>query len=201
SISMGIGKGAEYGILIKKAEALELLQKTNVVITDKTGTLTEGKPSLEEIIPLKNTTENQRIDITAQLNASSEHPIANAFKEKATSLNIDFKPPTMVASVAGKGVQGMINGKKVLLGNAALLKQNSVAINMDVLIKVEQLQRQGITVSYVVISDELVGLAVIHDAIKSYVKQTEDDQLCKGVDVIMRTGDHEQTVNAIAKQI
>lgn len=201
SISMGIGKGAEYGILIKKAEALELLQKTNVVITDKTGTLTEGKPSLEEIIPLKNTTENQLIDITAQLNASSEHPIANAFKEKATSLNIDFKPTKMVASVAGKGVQGMINGKKVLLGNAALLKQNNVPINTDVLSKVEQIQSQGKTVSYVTIDKDIVGLAVIHDAIKPDVKQTVEYLHSKGIEVIMLTGDHEHTANAIAKQI
>ena len=201
SISMGIGKGAEYGILIKKAEALELLQKTNVVITDKTGTLTEGKPSLERIIPLNSTTENELVAVTAQLNASSEHPIANAFKDKATALNIDFKPTKMVASVAGKGVQGMINGKKVLLGNAALLNQNNVPIPADVLKQVEQIQSQGKTVSYVVITDELVGLAVIHDAIKPDVKQTVDYLHSKGIEVIMLTGDHQHTANAIAKQI
>lgn len=201
SISMGIGKGAEYGILIKKAEALELLQKTNVVITDKTGTLTEGKPSLEQIVVLQSFSENELIKITADMNASSEHPIAHAFQEKAKSLNISFQPNKMVANIAGKGMQGMVNNQKVLLGNAALLEQNKITISENVLNQVAAIQSQGKTVSYVAIDNEIVGLAVIHDAIKPDVKETIDYLHTKGIEVVMLTGDHQHTANAIAKQI
>lgn len=201
SISVGIGKGAEYGVLIKKAEALELLQKTNVIITDKTGTLTEGKPSLEQIIPLKDFLEEELIKITANLNASSEHPIAKAFTDKAKELKLDFKPTKMVANVQGKGMQGMINGKKVLLGNEALLHQNQLEIATEITSKVTEIQNQGKTVSYIVINNELVGLAVIHDAVKPEVKETIAYLHSKNIKIIMLTGDHQLTANAIAHQV
>ncbi len=201
SISMGIGKGAEYGVLIKKAEALEGLQNANTVITDKTGTLTEGKPSLEQIVTLSTISEQELIQITAELNASSEHPIAHAFQEKARSLNIPFKPNKMVANVQGKGIQGMVNGKKVLLGNEALLKQNNIEIPSTILNQVEKIQAEGKTVSYVVTNNEISGLAVIHDAIKPEVKETIDFLHSKNIEIIMLTGDHQHTAQAIAKQI
>lgn len=201
SISVGIGKGAEYGILIKKAEALELLQKTNVIITDKTGTLTEGKPSLEQIIPLKDFLEEELIKITADLNASSEHPIAKAFTDKAKERNIDFKPNKIVVNVQGKGMQGMINGKKVFLGNEALLNQNGIETSKYILKQVEKIQNEGKTVSYIAINNELVGLAVIHDAVKPEVKETIAYLHSKNIKIIMLTGDHQLTANAIAKQV
>jgi len=201
SISIGIGKGAEYGILIKKAEALELLEKTNVVITDKTGTLTEGKPSLEEIIPLSELSEKELVNLTAQLNASSEHPIAMAFKEKATGLHLDIKPIKMVATIAGKGIQGMVNSQKVLLGNEALLYQNEIEISQEIKTQVAKIQDLGKTVSYVVVNNIISGLAVIHDAIKPDVAETIAFLHSKGIEVIMLTGDHKKTANAIAKQI
>ena len=201
SISMGIGKGAEYGVLIKKAEALEGLQNANTVITDKTGTLTEGKPSLEQIVTLSTISEQELIQITAELNASSEHPIAHAFQEKARALNIPFQPNKMVANVQGKGIQGMVNGKKVLLGNEALLKQNNIEIPSTILNQVEKIQAEGKTVSYVVTNNEISGLAVIHDAIKPEVKETIDFLHSKNIEIIMLTGDHQHTAKAIAKQI
>src|SRR5690606_5467320 len=145
SISMGIGKGAEYGILIKKAEALEVLQKTNVVITDKTGTLTKGKPSLEQSIPLKDFSDEALIKITAQMNSGSEHPIAKAFTNKAKAMNIVFQSNKMVANIPGKGIQGMIDGKKVFLGNEALLKQNNIGVSQTILHQVEEIQSLGKT--------------------------------------------------------
>ncbi|SEH89467.1 Cu2+-exporting ATPase [Paenimyroides aquimaris] len=201
SISMGIGKGAEYGILIKKAESLEALQKTNVVITDKTGTLTEGKPSLEEIIPLKDLSEEALIKITAQMNSGSEHPIAKAFTDKAKTMNIVFQSNKMVANIPGKGIQGMINGKKVFLGNEALLKQNNIGVSQTILHQVEEIQSSGKTVSYVAIDKDIVGLAVIHDALKPDVKATIDFLHSKNIEIIMLTGDHAHTAHAIAKQI
>lgn len=201
SISMGIGKGAEYGILIKKAEALEILQKTNVVITDKTGTLTEGKPSLEQIIPLQDISEEMMIKITADMNASSEHPIASAFQQKAQIMNIAYQPNKMVANIQGKGIQAAIDGKKVLLGNEALLIQNQIEIPSAVLFQVIEIQNLGKTVSYVVIDKQITGLAVIHDAIKPEVKETINFLHSKNIEVIMLTGDHQHTANAIAKQI
>lgn len=201
SISMGIGKGAQYGILIKKAEALELLQKTNVVITDKTGTLTEGKPSLETIISLTYLSETELVYLTAQLNASSEHPIAKAFKEKAQLLDLKIKPSKMVANIAGKGIQGMIDSKKVLLGNEVLLNQNNIQVSDEIKNRVTEIQDLGKTVSYVAVNNEIVGLAVIHDAIKSDVAETISYLHSKNIEVIMLTGDHQKTAQAIANQI
>ncbi len=201
SISVGIGKGAEYGVLIKKAEALESLQKTNVLITDKTGTITEGKPSLEKIIPLKRISEEELIKITAQLNASSEHPIAKAFTNKAHELKIAFEPAKMVATIQGKGIQAVLNKEKVILGNEALLNQNNIEITEEIKFKVTEIQNQGKTVSYVSINNELVGLAIIHDAIKPEVKETVSFLQSKNIQIIMLTGDHKNTANAIAQQV
>ncbi|WKW46783.1 heavy metal translocating P-type ATPase [Myroides sp. JBRI-B21084] len=201
SISVGIGKGAEYGILIKKAEALESLQKTNVLITDKTGTITEGKTSLEKIIPLKRISEEELIKITAQLNASSEHPIAKAFTNKAHELKIAFEPAKMVATIQGKGIQAVLNKEKVILGNEALLNQNNIEITEEIKFKVTEIQNQGKTVSYVSINNELVGLAIIHDAIKPGVKETVSFLQSKNIQIIMLTGDHKNTANAIAQQV
>lgn len=201
SISMGIGKGAQYGILIKNAEALESLQKTNVVITDKTGTLTEGRPSLEKIIPLSDWSEIDLVTITAQLNANSEHPIAKAFIEKAKSYGLTVKPTRMVANIAGKGIQGMIDSQKILLGNEALLNQNNVWVSEALNSQVLQIQDLGKTVSFVVVDNQIVGLAVIHDAIKLDVLETVSFLKAKEIEVIMLTGDHKKTADAIARQI
>lgn len=201
SISMGIGKGAEYGILIKKAEALEAFEKTNVVITDKTGTLTEGKPSLEQIIPLGENIEEILVEIAAAMNTGSEHPIAHAFLDKAKNMNVAFQANKKVATVQGKGIQGIANGKKMFLGNEALLKQNNIEIPEEVLQRVASLQNLGKTVSYLAIEKEIAGLAVIHDAIKPEVKETIAFLHTRNIEVIMLTGDHPHTAHAIAKQI
>lgn len=201
SITMGIRKGAEYGILIKKAEVLETLQKSNVIFTDKTGTLTEGKPSLEKIISLKQIPENELIEIAASLNANSEHPIAHAFQEKTKILSLNFKANKMVAHLPGKGIQGVYLGKKVILGNESLLQQNKITINAEIRNQVVQIQKEGKTISYLAIDNEIVGLAVIHDQIKKEVKETISYFKNKGIEVIMLTGDHANTANAIAQQI
>lgn len=201
SISMGIGKGAEYGILIKNAEALEGLKNTQIVITDKTGTLTEGKPSLEQIIPLSTVSEIELIQITAELNAKSEHPIAQAFQNKAKELSIPYVANKLVANVPGKGIQGMKNGKKVFLGNEALIYQNQIEISIKIKDQVSKIQSVGKTVSYIAMNNEIVGLAVIHDAIKPEVKETISYLHNKKIEVIMLTGDHERTAHAIANQI
>ena len=201
SISMGIGKGAEHGILIKKAEALEALHSTDVVITDKTGTLTEGKPSLEQIIVLGTFSEKELIQRTAEMNAKSEHPIALAFQNKAKELSIDYVANKLVANVPGKGIQAMKNGQKMFLGNEALLIQNNIAISTEIKQKVENIQSEGKTVSYLAIDSKIEGLAVIHDAIKPEVQKTIAFLNNKGIEVIMLTGDHEKTANAIADKI
>lgn len=201
SISMGIGKGAEYGILIKKAEALEAFEKTNVVITDKTGTLTEGKPSLEQIIPLGENTEERLVEIAAAMNTGSEHPIAHAFLDKAKKMNIAFQPNKKVATVQGKGIQGIAEGKKIFLGNEALLKQNNIDIPTNIQQQVASIQNLGKTVSYMAVEKEIAGLAVIHDAIKPEVKETIAFLHTQDIEVIMLTGDHPHTAHAIAKQI
>ena len=201
SISVGIGKAAEYGILIKNAEALELLQKANVVVTDKTGTLTEGKPSLEQIIPLANRSEEYLIQLSAAMNAGSEHPIAKAFTEKAKALQLTVQPIKMIANIQGKGLQGMHQGSKIFLGNEALLQQNRIDIPEKLRKQVQEIQSLGKTVSYLAMGNEIIGLAVIHDAIKPDVKATISQLHQQGIQVMMLTGDHLQTANAIAQQI
>lgn len=201
SLMVGIGKGAQNGILIKNAEALEEMHKINVLITDKTGTLTEGKPSLDNIETLENSGKNEVLKLAGSLNQNSEHPLSNAVLEKFKAENLQFENVQNFENISGKGVKGKINDEDILLGNEALLKHFNIEIPEDLKQKVTQSQEQAKTISYLAKSGKVIGFLSFSDRIKSTSKQAIDYLHSQNIEVIMMTGDNEHTAKAVATEL
>jgi P-type Cu+ transporter len=200
SVMVGVGKGATSGVLIKNAEALENLNKINVLITDKTGTITEGKPTVEKVF----SSENKEIEILqniASLNQYSEHPLAEAVVKYAKSKNISLVEVKDFEAVSGKGVIGTVNNNKVALGNKKLMEQVGAIITVDIEQKIIAEQELGKTVSYISVSGNVVGFVSITDAIKATSKDAIQELMRQGVEVIMLTGDNENTAKAVADEL
>lgn len=201
SIMVGVGKGAQNGVLIKNAEALELMAKANVLIVDKTGTLTEGKPSVEKVVAFEGFTEAEVITAAASLNRQSEHPLATAMVQYATENVLNLVEVAEFDSVTGKGVKGVLNGKEVLVGTVALLEDANVNIDQNATQKVETEQARGKTVPIVTIDGKAAGFMVIADAIKQSSKKAIAAILSSGMDVVMLTGDNANTAKAVADAV
>lgn len=197
SVMVGVGKGAQNGILIKNAEALERMDKIDVLITDKTGTLTEGKPSVEKIVPLGDFTYEQVLHYSGSINIHSEHPLAEAVVKYAKENNAVLSEVSDFEAIAGQGVVGTIDGKRVALGNKKLVNTIPAEVEKQV---VEQ-QNLGKTISYLSVDDKIAGFVVISDAIKQTSKQAIQTLINQGIEVIMLTGDNENTARAVAREL
>ncbi|CAM4048568.1 heavy metal translocating P-type ATPase [Flavobacterium antarcticum] len=200
SVMVGVGKGAQNGVLIKNAEAIEKMNKIDVLITDKTGTITEGKPSLEKIV-VKEIDEIDVLGKIASINQSSEHPLATAVVNFAKSKKADFSKVENFESVTGKGVKGTINNEQILLGNKKLLEQEGVQDFSEIEQEVIAEQKLGKTVSYIAIDKKVVGYITITDAIKPSSIEAIIELKRQGVEVIMLTGDNENTAKAVASEL
>ncbi|MFC5872890.1 Cu2+-exporting ATPase [Chryseobacterium arachidis] len=200
SLMVGIGKGAKNGILIKNAEALEQMNKVNVLITDKTGTLTEGKPSVEHVETINND-QNSILKIAYSLNQNSEHPLSNAVIKKAKDENISAEKVEKFENISGKGVKGNIDGKTVYLGNESLLTSNQISIPDNLKQKAIEVQEKARTISYVAQENEVLGFISFTDKIKESSKKAVQRLLGEGIDVIMMTGDNEHTAKAVADEL
>ncbi len=200
SVMVGVGKGAQNGVLIKNAEAIEKMNKIDVLITDKTGTITEGKPSVEKIV-VKEGTEIEILGKIASINQSSEHPLATAMVNFAKSKKAKLEKVANFESVTGKGVVGYINEDKISLGNQKLMEQEAVsefkAIEQEVIAE----QKLGKTVSYIAINKKVIGYITITDAIKPSSIEAIKELKRQGVEVIMLTGDNENTAKAVASEL
>ncbi|MFT7452872.1 MAG: Cu+-exporting ATPase, partial [Patescibacteria group bacterium] len=201
SVMVGVGKGAQNGVLIKNAEALEKMDKIDVLITDKTGTITEGKPSLEKIHSFLNFDIDKLLQLTASLNAQSEHPLAEAIVSAAKNKNIEMLTIDDFESVSGKGVIGRIEKQSVAIGNDKLMEQEKVSISEAQLKEVTDQQQKGKTVSYFAIDGKVAGFLVITDAIKKTSKAAIQELIKDGVQVYMLTGDNHNTAQAVAKEL
>ncbi|PLB18931.1 MAG: Lead, cadmium, zinc and mercury transporting ATPase [Flavobacteriaceae bacterium FS1-H7996/R] len=201
SVMVGVGRGAQSGVLIKNAEALEKMDKVNTLIIDKTGTITEGKPSVEKVISTSELKEETLVEFMTSLNQYSEHPLAEAVVSYGKLKNVSVIKVNDFEAVAGKGVIGTVGMKKIALGNAKLLEQLSISIPEDLTNKVVSEQEQGKTVSYIAVADEAVGYITIFDAIKPTSKNAIKELQHLGVDVIMLTGDNKNTAKAVAEQL
>jgi len=201
SVMVGVGKGAQNGILIKNAEALENLNKVDILITDKTGTITEGKPSVEKVVSINDEDEKDLIQIIASLNQYSEHPIAKAIMNYGKDKNIILKSVQDFEAIPGKGVIGIIENKGIAIGNKKLLQQ--VGSNLDD--KVDDLvieeQKLGKTVSYISVNQKVLGFVCISDAIKETSFLAIDTIQKLGIKVIMLTGDNQNTAAAVSDQL
>lgn len=201
SVMVGIGKGAQNGVLVRNAEAIEIMDKVDTLIVDKTGTITEGKPSVEAIMSHSpNYSQNEVAAYIASLNQQSEHPLATATVKYAQDNKLNFHEVSDFESVTGKGVKGLVNQKEVWLGNEALMKEFQKEISENLLEQVIEFQNQGKTVSYVAIEDQVVGIMVIADKIKSSSIDAIQKLQEQGIDVIMMTGDNERTAKSVAEQ-
>ena len=199
SVVVGIGKGAQNGILIKSAEALEQMEKINVLITDKTGTLTEGKPSLEYVFPAKNYTEDQIINISASLNKNSEHPLSKAILSKSDASQIEAVSDFQ--NLVGKGIEGIIGGKKYFLGNEKYITENAVHVADEIKEKILSLSDKAFTISYLVENNDVIGFLCFTDKLKPTAKKAVEFLQSKNIEVIMLTGDNEATAHAVANEL
>lgn len=204
SVMVGIGKGARNGILIKNAEALEEMEKVNVIITDKTGTLTEGKPSLTQIFS-ENILENEALQLAASLNKNSEHPLSQAVLNKAkffdSAQNDNLKEVKNFENISGRGILGEIDSKKLFLGNIHFLKENHFEISENLLQKAQILENEANTVSYLTIDGKAVAIFGFKDKIKENAKSAIKSLQNKGIEVIMMTGDNEATAKHVAESL
>ena len=200
SVMVGVGKGAQSGVLIKNAEALENMNKVNVLITDKTGTITEGKPSVEKIYATNNN-DYDLLQSIASLNQYSEHPLAQAVVNYAKSKTVSLIEVKDFEAVAGKGVTGTVTNKKVALGNKKLMEQVKATIADDLESRIIAEQKLGKTVSYIAVDGVAVGFVSITDAIKTSSAAAIKELMRQGVEVIMLTGDNVNTAKAVADEL
>ncbi len=200
SIMVGTGKGATMGVLIKNAEALETLEKVNVLVVDKTGTVTEGKPKLESVITTSGFDDNDVLRLVASLERASEHPLAEAIVKGAEDSGIKLSTTLDFASVTGKGVTGSVEGHRVALGNIKLLQD--LDIDTGKLPEQADMWRAGgQTVMFIAIDRKAAGLIGVADPIKATSKQAIEDLHKAGIHVVMLTGDSKITAKAVAQKL
>lgn len=200
SIMVGMGRGAGSGVLIKNAESLETFTNVDVLIVDKTGTLTIGKPSLTDVQAFGSSTEQDILTVCASLEDNSEHPLATAIVQGANEKNIKPVKVENFSAEIGMGVTGIIDGKQVLLGNSKLMQSKQIDIQTanDA---ADKLRTLGKTVMYVAIGGELAGIIAVADPIKETTFKALSDLKAEGLHIIMVTGDEEKSARAIASQL
>lgn len=201
SVMVGIGRGAQSGILIKNAEALEKINKVDTLIVDKTGTITEGRPSVEKIIAMDSNRELELLQYIVALNQYSEHPLADAVVKFGKSRNIQLVELDNFETIAGKGVMGFMNGKNIALGNEKLLALLSSEVPDNVAAMVMAERKLGKTVSYISVDSEVLGFISFIDAVKNTSEQAIKQLNSRGVDVIMLTGDNPDTAKYVADKL
>jgi Cu+-exporting ATPase len=200
SIMVGTGRGATVGVLIKNAEALEILEKVDTLVVDKTGTLTEGKPRLTQVVPAEGVDEGELLGLAASLERGSEHPLAAAIVAGALERDLALDEAKDFESVTGKGVTGRVGGRRVALGNLKLLEQLGVdAAGLEA--RAEDLRREGETVMFFAIDGQAAGLLGVADPIKASTPEAIRLLQADGVKIVMLTGDNRTTAEAVGRRL
>jgi Cu+-exporting ATPase len=200
AIMVATGIGAQRGILIKDAASLELANKVNTVVFDKTGTLTNGKPKVTDIIPFNSFKEDDVLKLSASIEKGSEHSLAEAIVNKAEEQNLKIGSVTKFQAIAGHGVDGVVDTKKVLLGNRKLMDAEKVEYK-EITEQMSKLENDGKTVMLLAVNGKLAGLIAVADTIKDSAKEGLIALQNKGIEVIMITGDNQRTADAIAQKL
>jgi Cu2+-exporting ATPase len=199
---VGVGKGAQNGVLIKNAEALEKMDKVTTLIVDKTGTITEGKPTVETVGSFDaDFNENDILKYIVSLNKNSEHPLAEATVKYGKEQNAEILKSEAFSAVTGKGVEATINSKKIALGNPKMMDYTNAEITSQMEEEAKAYQKQGKTVSYLSIDKTVTGYVVIGDKIKETSAKAIKELQDKGIEVIMLTGDNHDTAQAVATEL
>lgn len=201
SIMVGIGRGAQEGILVKNAEALETLGKVQWLVVDKTGTLTEGRPTLAEIVPMDGADESTLVRLAASVERSSEHPLAAAIVRGAEAHKMTLAEVGDFRSVTAGGVAGTVDGRAVLVGKAKFIESERVAVSTEASNRAQTLQSRGKTVLYVAVDGRLAGLLAVADPIKATTREAISDLHRLGIKLVMATGDNRSTAAAVAKEL
>jgi Cu2+-exporting ATPase len=201
SVMVGVGQGATNGILIKNAEALENLNKIDVLISDKTGTITEGKPSVEKVKIFSENSSDYILKLIASLNQYSEHPLADSIVNYCKERGVTLEEATNFESITGMGVIGEINQIKVAIGNLKLFENLNIQVPENITSSALVEQKLGKTVSYISVNNKVEAYIVISDAIKSTSVEAIAKLQSMGIEVIMLTGDNNNTASAVAKQL
>lgn len=200
SIMVGVGKGAQAGVLIKNAEALERMEKVDTLVVDKTGTLTEGKPTVTKTVAVEGFTEEKLLTLAASLEQGSEHPLAHAIVMAAKDKSLNLSSSKGFNSPTGKGVIGSVGGRDVALGNVMLMEEQSIDVS-SLSSQADELRSDGATVIFVAVDGKPAGLLAIADPIKettsSAIKALHD----QGIRIVMLTGDNRRTAEAVAKML
>lgn len=200
AIMVGTGKGAENGILIKSAESLEIAHELNTVVLDKTGTLTEGKPKVTDVIPAKGVLKNPFLRLVASLEVLSEHPLAEAVVEYAKENDINMVTAKNLLATPGQGIEAEIEGKIICGGNLKMMQEKNINIG-EYLKKGEDLANEGKTPLYFAEGNKFLGVLALADTLKASSKDAVDAFHRMGIDVVMLTGDNQKTADAIAKKL
>ena len=204
SIMVGTGRGAMVGVLVKKAEALEVFGKVNTLVIDKTGTLTEGKPKLLSVHVVPPWSDVDLLRLAASLERSSEHPLAAAVVAGAEGRGIACAPVEQFRSVTGKGVTGTVDGRRVAIGTVAFLRDD-VGVSGQSLTQLDDeaasLRREGQTILFVAIDEQAAGVLGVADPIKASTRDALQELKAEGIRVVMVTGDHRDTAEAVARQL
>jgi Cu+-exporting ATPase len=200
AIMVGTGRGAEAGVLIRDAEALEVLHRADTLVVDKTGTLTEGKPRLMVVEPTAGFDERELLRLAASLERGSEHPLASAVVAGATERGVELTRSEDFQSLTGRGVQGRVEGRSVLLGNAAFLGEQGIAVE-SLAARAEELRREGHTVLLAAVEGQLTGLLSVADPIRASTPEAIQLLHADGLRLLMLTGDNRTTAEAVARQL
>ena len=202
AIMVGTGRGATFGVLIKEAKVIEAMRKVDVLVIDKTGTITEGKPTLKSVKVLTDTiSEAELLSKAASLESSSEHPLAEVIVKAAKTKNLKLSETKNFESITGYGITGSIDSKQVSVGNLKLLQTKGVIPDAPILKEVEQRQAKGETVMYVMIDNQLSGYISVADLIKKNSKTAIQELQRQGLKVIMLTGDNKITAKGVADEL
>jgi Cu+-exporting ATPase len=201
SVMVGVGRGAQAGVLIKKAEAIELMEKVRVLVIDKTGTLTEGRPAVTDVISASGISEDQLLTLAATVEIHSEHPLAAAVVSSAKQRGLNITPAVEFNSITGGGAMGRVGQRQVVIGKAEMLKARGVAGLEKMTNKAAELQNQGEGVIFVAVDNQLAGIAAVADPIKPSAAAAIDHLHQLGIKIIMLTGDNERTARAVAARL
>ncbi len=201
AIMVGTGKAAENGILIKDATSLEIAHKANTIVFDKTGTLTKGKPGVTDIIVENNAlTKDDLLKLSASAELHSEHPLGKAIVEKANELKLNLIEPEEFNSITGKGIKAKVSDNKILKGNMALMLENSIFLN-GLEKKSKKLAREGKTPIFIAINKKIAGIIAVTDQVKEDAANNIKELQRLGLEVVMLTGDSQETAKAISKKL
>jgi len=200
SLMVGVGKGAENGILIKSGDALEMAYKLNAIVLDKTGTITKGKPSLTDVVVMGDVKENDLLLYAASVERGSEHPLGEAIVEGAKERGLNLMEADKFEATPGYGVEAKVKDKKLLLGNLKFMRAKRISLK-GAQEKAEKLADEGKTPMYVAVDGKLGGLIAVADTVKEDSREAIQALKRLGIEVVMITGDNERTARAIAKEV